>query len=274
MEHITRTDIFVASYLNQGYEIEDAVKKAKEVIKLLDAPKQEALEMPTLADDIVYTLYRENFTDTIDFIACPNVKLSLVNGKVHMRSSGIDEPHVQVSGYGRNLMDNTSDVFVWEVITMGKGLWVSYPEFTVGVNYNTGRIEWTYDDLELIKHSAPLLIKQGETIELEINRKGNEVNVYLTNLNTTKTERLYFACKRKMASHLTFRFAEDVVDAINLTYLSFGVKSMPDNYKVVNHKEVWKHMDITKDEWIAENDIHAQSREVTIYTAKGSKVVA
>lgn len=227
--------IYTHAYLVQGYDIDKAVEMADKVCAYMQKHgiQDKSLERdpegwkPEPAEDIQYFVKLEKFRNTLD-LRQNGVKLSLVEGKLRIRSSGVDKPYVTVSSYGKVDCHHTIDTIVVDVVTPIKGFWLLYnPECIVGVNFDDGCVERVNFNLSDLKQSEEkIVIQRGDRLILEVSKTHHKVRVHLTNYTKDTTCYLEFDDQDIVydcPNTLDIVFSDDVITEIDLVYLECGL---------------------------------------------------
>lgn len=235
MSEITRRDLFIHAYLNAGYEPEDAIIMADAVIALMEqrkvneTPVSKAKHdwMPARADDVLYFYRTNNFKSTWAF-SQHGASLSLIDGKVRIRSNGVGKPLVNIHAYGLTDTNHTLDTLVFDAVTPNRGVWIHYnPEFIVGVDFESGALQRVNHHLMSLKDSEDdIAIRKGDRLIFEVKRHHHKVDVYLENYTNGQTCVLRFEDKDiQFAEYNTMDliFSDDVITEIDVCYLDCGL---------------------------------------------------
>ena len=227
--------IYTHAYLVQGYDIDKAVEMADKVCShmakhgIQDKPLERDTEgwKPEPSDDIRYFVRATNFKSTYDFKQ-NGVKLSLIDGKVRIRSSGVDKPYATVTTYEKVDCHHTIDTIVVDVVSPVRGFWLLYnPEFIVGVNFDDGCLERVNFDLSDLKQSVDnIVIEKGDRLIMEVSKTHSKVRVHLTNY--TKDTSCYLEFQDEdiiydCPNTLDIVFSDDVITEIDIVYLECGL---------------------------------------------------
>ena len=235
MSEITRRDLFIHAYLNAGYEPDMAIQMADGVLALMahekvkETPVSKPQDdwMPAKADDVLYYFRTEKFKSTWAFEQ-HGADLSLIDGKVRIRSKGVGKPMVSVHAYGKTDANHTIDTLVFDVVTPNRGVWIYYnPDFLVGVNFEEGVVQRVNHHLMSLKDSVDSIdINKGDRLILEVKRHHREVDVYLENHTNGQSCVLRFEDQDiQFAEYNTMDivFSEEVITEIDVCYLDCGL---------------------------------------------------
>ena len=235
MSEITRRDLFIHAYLNAGYDPDQAIIMADAVLALMAQEKSKETPvskpqddwMPPKADDVLYYYRTDNFKSTWAFEQ-HGADLSLIDGKVRIRSKGVGKPMVSVQAYGKTDANHTIDTLVFDVVTPNRGVWIHYnPDFIVGVDFESGALQRVNHHLMSLKDSEDgIAIRKGDRLILEVKRHHRKVDVYLENHTNGQTCVLRFEDQDiQFAEYNTMDivFSEEVITEIDVCYLDCGL---------------------------------------------------